>query len=268
MLIQQHGKPVYFESLRHARPRRQSADDKGYDLSALFDVEAGHFGCGHDAGRGRQDRASRSALEIHSGFCRREGRRREADETASSRLRSNRSSGRSRSRICCATPRASPTASTATARCASSTRMRICSRAIRQCRVRRASRQTAARRAAGNAVGLRPFDRRARPRRRGGFREIAVSVREGTAARSARDERDRLFCSRGAARRVSPNPCRAIASTVRSRASTIPTRPRRWESGGAGMDRHGRRLCALCADAAGRRRTRRQALSQTGDGQR
>ena len=49
---------------------------------------------------------------------------------------------------------------------------------FRQRRLRRANREAAAGRAAGNAVGLRPLDRRARPRHRGDIRAIAVSVRE------------------------------------------------------------------------------------------
>ena len=69
-----------------------------------------------------------------------------------------------------------------------------------QRRIRGADREVAAGGAAGNALGLRSFDRRARPRHRSGIGEIAVSVREGTAARSARDERYRLLrCRRGEA---------------------------------------------------------------------
>ena len=45
LLIQQHGKPVYFENFGVARRRDQSADDGGYDLPPLFDVEADHLGC-------------------------------------------------------------------------------------------------------------------------------------------------------------------------------------------------------------------------------
>ena len=67
-------------------------------------------------------------------------------------------------------------------------------RRFRQRRIRRAHRETAARRSARNALGLRPFDRRARSRRRGGVRTDAISILEAKAVRSARDVRDRLLC--------------------------------------------------------------------------
>ena len=58
---------------------------------------------------------------------------------------------------------------------------------FRQRAVRRAPREIAARRTAGNAVGLRPFDRYSRPRHRGGFGKIAVrsSKSSGCSIRSA-----------------------------------------------------------------------------------
>jgi CubicO group peptidase (beta-lactamase class C family) len=62
-----------------------------------------------------------------------------------------------------------------------------------QCRIRRADREAAAGGAAGNAVGLRPFDRRPRTRHRGGVGPVIISVREGAPARSAGDARYRLL---------------------------------------------------------------------------
>ena len=76
MLIQQHGQPVYFESFGVRDVETKLPMTRGYHLPAVFDVEADHVGRGHDAGRGRQARARRSRFEIHSGLCRREGRRR------------------------------------------------------------------------------------------------------------------------------------------------------------------------------------------------
>ena len=83
--------------------------------------------------------------------------------------------------------------------------------------------KTAAGRTAGNAVGLRPFDRRARPRHRGGVGEIAVSVREGAAVRSARHDRNRVLTSpTPRSGRASPSRCRPTASSRRSPGSGIP----------------------------------------------
>ena len=67
-----------FREFRRPRCRDQTADDRGYDLSPLFDVEAGHLGCRDDAGRGRQAETRRSRFEIHPGLCGDKGRRREA----------------------------------------------------------------------------------------------------------------------------------------------------------------------------------------------
>src|SRR5882762_4978438 len=53
---------------------------------------------------------------------------------------------------------------------------------FRQRPLRRAHRQAAAGRTAGDAVGLRPLDRRARPRGGSDIRTVAVRVREATAA--------------------------------------------------------------------------------------
>ena len=62
---------------RRPRRRDQVADERGYDLPPLFDVEADHLSRGDDAGRGGQACARRSRRKIHSGLCRDEGRRRE-----------------------------------------------------------------------------------------------------------------------------------------------------------------------------------------------
>ena len=67
----------------------------------------------------------------------------------------------------------------------------VCRR-FRQCRVRRPDRGAAARRPARRALELQPFDRRARPCRRGGLGADAVSIREAAAVRSARHVRDHL----------------------------------------------------------------------------
>ena len=71
----------------------------------------------------------------------------------------------------------------------------VCRR-FRQCRIRRPDRGTAARRPARRALELQPFDRRARPCRRGGLGADAVSIRKAAAVRSARHVRDRLLCRR------------------------------------------------------------------------
>ena len=132
--------------------------------------------------------------------------------------------------------------------------------------IRRAHRKAAAGRAAGHAVGLRPFDRRARPRHRGGVRAILVSVRKAAAARSARDDRDGVLRLRSAKRSL-------IAQPLAGRSLRQPAcRDQRSDATAAlGIRRgrharHDRRLRALCADAAERRRARRQALSQARDG--
>ena len=239
----------------------------GHHLSALFDVEADHVGRGDDAGRGRQAHARRSRFKIHPGLCRREGRRREARRRRqAARLRSSRSIARSRSKTCCATPRASPTASTATPLCENSMQSSESVRwRFRQRHFRRASREAAAGRTAGNAVGLRPFDRRARPRHRGGIRTVAVSVREAAAARSARDDRHRVLRRR----------CGAAAAHRRADAGRSLDQSGRRHQGsdlaaalGIRRRRHGRddrRLCTFRADAAERRHAGRQALPQTRD---
>ena len=65
---------------------------------------------------------------------------------------------------------------------------------------------------------------------------IAVSVREAAAARSPRDDRDRVLRRRsGEAAVASPSRCPTIALPARSPESGIRCVPRRWESGGAGM---------------------------------
>ena len=69
-------------------------------------------------------------------------------------------------------------------------------RRFRQRRIRRPDRDTAARRSARNALGLQPFNRRARPCRRGGVGADAVSIREAKTVRSARHVRDRILCRR------------------------------------------------------------------------
>ena len=66
-------------------------------------------------------------------------------------------------------------------------------RRFRQRRIRRPHREAAAGGAAGHAVGLRPFHRRAGPRHRSGFRQIAAAIRKGAAARSARHDRHRFL---------------------------------------------------------------------------
>ena len=61
-------------------------------------------------------------------------------------------------------------------------RGRFVQRRSRQCRIRRADRQTTAGGATGHEMGLRPFHRRAGPRDRGGVGTIAVPVREAAAS--------------------------------------------------------------------------------------
>ena len=58
LLIQQHGKPVYFENFGVRDVATKLPMTRGHDLPALFDVEADHLGRGDDAGRGRQARDS------------------------------------------------------------------------------------------------------------------------------------------------------------------------------------------------------------------
>src|ERR1017187_8073663 len=76
LLIQQHGRPVYFESfgVRDVESRAPMTPD--HHLSALFDVEAGYVSRRHDAGRRRQALTRRSRRKIHPGLCKRESRRR------------------------------------------------------------------------------------------------------------------------------------------------------------------------------------------------
>ena len=54
LLIQQHGKPVYFENFGVRDVATKVPMTRGHDFPALFDVEAGHVGHGDDAGRGWQ----------------------------------------------------------------------------------------------------------------------------------------------------------------------------------------------------------------------
>ena len=115
------------------------------------------------------------------------------------------------------------------------------------------------------ALELQPFDRRARPRRRGGLGADAVSVREAEAVRSARHVRDRVLSSR-TRRSGRASPSRFPSIVFGSAGIGDPTLPRRWESGGAGLVSTDRRLRPLPANAAERRRAGRQALPQARDG--
>ena len=54
LLIQQHGKPVYFENFGVRDVATKLPMTRGHDLSPVFDVEADHVGRGDDAGGGRQ----------------------------------------------------------------------------------------------------------------------------------------------------------------------------------------------------------------------
>ena len=196
---------------RRPRCRDRNLDERGHDLPPLFDVEADHVSHGDDAGRGGQAFARRSRLEIHSGLCRHEGRRREegrgrqgcAGAGAAGAPGHDQGSDAPHRRAC-------PTAIMAAARSTSSMPTPICSTAIfDQRRIRREDRRAAAGRAARHGLGLRPFHRRARPRHRGDLRKDAAPVREGAAARSARDDRDRVLCRRSRQmRRASPSRCR------------------------------------------------------------
>ena len=127
------------------------------------------------------------------------------------------------------------------------------------------ARQIAAGLSARHDLGLQPFDRYPRPGHRGGLRKIALPVREGAAARSARHEGHQLLCHR----------CGEEAAGGR----TVPERPqdrqrcrhdrspRRAEMG-IRRRRHGvhdRRLCAFHADAAQRRHAGWKAISQPED---
>ena len=162
-------------------------------------------------------------VEIHPSLCRVEVGSRSAMRTAARSLALEPSTARSPSKTCCATPPASPTASTATAWCESSMRNSdLFAGDFDNAAIRRTHRQAAARRTAGNAVGLRPLDRRARPRHRGSVGTIAVPVREGAPARSARNERDRRSTSpmRRSGRCV-PSRCRPTAFSARSPESGI-----------------------------------------------
>ena len=88
----------------------------------------------------------------------------------------------------------------------------------------------------GDALGLRPFDRRARSRRRGGVGADAIPVREAKAVRSARHVRDRLSMSRTRRNgRASPEPLPNDRFATPLAGILDPTLPRRWESGGAGL---------------------------------
>ena len=51
-------------------------------------------------------------------------------------------------------------------------------------------------RAAAHAVGLRPFDRRSRPRHRGRFRTVALPVRKEPVVRSARHDHYEILSDR------------------------------------------------------------------------
>ena len=77
LLIQQHGKPVYFENfgVRDVATQLPMTADT---IFRLYSMSKPITSVAHDdAGRGRQARARRSRREIHSGLCRHEGRRRE-----------------------------------------------------------------------------------------------------------------------------------------------------------------------------------------------
>ena len=252
-----------FREFRRARRRDPAADDRGHHLSSVFDVEADHLGRGDDAGRGRQALARRSRLEIHPGLCRREGRRRETRATkAGAGARTAQPPDHDRGP---AAPHLGPHLRLlwrqrgAKALCEG----RSVRRRFRQCRVRRAHRKTAAGRTAGNAVGLRPFDRRARPRHRGGVGKIAVSVREGAAARSARHDRDRVLRrrSREAAAHRRADAGRSLHQSDRRDQRSDAAAALGIRRGGHGRDH--RRLCALRADAAERRHVRRAGVTSS-----
>jgi Beta-lactamase. len=73
LLLQQHGKPVYYENFGVRDVGTQISMSADTIFPPLFDVEADHISRGDDAGRGRQAFARRSRIQIHSGLCRHEG---------------------------------------------------------------------------------------------------------------------------------------------------------------------------------------------------
>ncbi len=76
VLIQRHGKPIYFKCFGKRDPDAGNANDGGCDLSDSFGDQDDHQRRGDDADRSGQDRARRSRQQIHSVVRRHEGRRR------------------------------------------------------------------------------------------------------------------------------------------------------------------------------------------------
>ena len=191
ILVQQHGHPVYFEKLgvidvATRRPMSEDAIFRLYSMSkpitsvaAMMLVEDGKLALDDPV------------VEIHPGLCESGSRRREArcGRRLGPGTRARQPPDHHRRP---AAPHLRPHLRLlrrqrgAQALC----EFRPVRGRFRQCRICRTHRQAAACRTAGNAVGLRPLDRRARPRHRGGVGKIAVPVREGAPARSARNERD------------------------------------------------------------------------------
>ncbi len=105
----------------------------------------------------------------------------------------------------------------------------------------------------GTLLGLRPFDRRARPRHRGDIGAVAVSIREAETARSARHDRHRVLCRgcREAAAHRRADAGRSFCRAGRRNQGSDGAAPLGIRRGGHGRDH--RRLCAICANAAERR---------------
>ncbi|MGY4461848.1 hypothetical protein ACVWYI_005808 [Bradyrhizobium sp. LB13.1] len=143
---------------RRPRRRDRDVDERGHDLPPLFDVEAGHVSHGDDAGRGGQAQARRSCLEIHSGLCRHEGRRREEGRRWQGRAGAGagHSSGHNQGP---AAPHLRAALRLSWRRHGARTlcRGQSLQQQSQQCRLRRQDRHAAAGRAARHGVGLRLF---------------------------------------------------------------------------------------------------------------
>ena len=210
MLVARRGKIAWTQDAGLPGPRRKGPDAAGFDLPHLFHDQADRLRCGHDAGRGRQDAGQRSRLEIFAGNRPHEGGRRDSGRRASHRWIDRSRPGDDGS---------GPDAAHIWADLRFA-RQLTRQRGLYRCqdrqprrepgRVRHQGVETAAALLARGALGVRHFDRRAGPGRRGRLGKDAWRVPQRTHSDAARHDRYRLLraARQAAIARRSPGRCR------------------------------------------------------------
>ena len=226
VLIQRHGKPVYFKIFgkRESTPESPMTPDTIFPLhsmtktitsvAAMMLVDHGKI-------------ARRSRQQIHSVLCRHEGRRRKKDKAGKTGAHLVPPRRPSPSRTCCCIPPASPMAFMANWSKAACDGIYLGDFTMP---IRRADREVAAGRTAAHAVGLRTFHRCARPRHRGRLGAVAVSVREEPVFDPLGMTTTKFFLTDPGERARYAQPLRKDRDDERNSLDVT-----RWESGGGGL---------------------------------